>query len=177
MWFLFFYNILIRFGKINKTGVMIIEKQEADYTMVDWWKKAFLKNYANFEGRARRKEYWYFTLLNVLIMFPTIFVLAFLSESLGENSPVVIGLFILFIVFALALFIPSLAAAVRRLHDTGKSGWWWVLGIIPLVSYIGSIILLVYYCTDGDRGTNKYGIDPKNPSASNEINEIGKAID
>ena len=161
----------------KETLHMIIEKQEADYNMIDWWKKAFLKNYANFEGRARRKEYWYFTLMNILIIVPAIIIIGFVSEGLGDDSPVIIGLFILLLVFAVALFIPSLALAVRRLHDTGKSGWWWVLGIIPLVSYVGSIILLVYYCTDGDRGSNQYGPDPKNPTTVDEINEIGKAIE
>lgn len=177
MWLLFFCDNLIRFDQTKEIILMIIEKQEADYNMIDWWKKVFLKNYANFSGRARRKEFWYFILMEFLIGI-VLFVIAMLSsEEFGEDSAAFTASIIIFFGFLLAVFIPHLAVVVRRLHDTGKSGWWWLLGVIPLVSYIGGIILLVYYCTDGDRGSNKYGADPKNPGASDEINEIGRAIE
>ncbi|MCH9660824.1 MAG: DUF805 domain-containing protein [Bacteroidetes bacterium] len=141
--------------------------------MVDWWKKVVFKNYANFEGRARRSEYWYYTLLNIIIVVPLAFLIGFVGGGAGEDSPIFyIGLGLLLLI-ALALLIPSIAVAVRRLHDTNKSGWWYLLGVIPLVSYIGGIVLLVFYCSNGDSGTNQYGQDPKISSNSDEISQIG----
>ena len=136
---------------------------ESEYNMIDWWKKAFIKNYANFDGRARRSEYWYFVLFNFIISISAwIFSLIF----------ILFGGFLLwpFIwLFSIATFIPSLAAQVRRLHDTGKSGWMILLALIPLV---GPIMLLVFYCTEGDQGDNEYGPDPKMGYDSN-INQMG----
>ncbi|WP_329275522.1 DUF805 domain-containing protein [Streptomyces sp. NBC_01451] len=105
-----------------------------------------LKKYAVFSGRARRKEYWMFTLFAVIISI----VLSIIDG--------VIGVQILSIVFSLAILLPSLGVAVRRLHDTGRSGWWLLFGLIPIV---GTITLLVFMCLDGEQGENKYGYNPK----------------
>jgi len=96
-----------------------------------------LKKYAVFEGRARRSEYWYFSLFNCIISIA-------LAMMLGEGFSSI---------YSLAVFIPSLAVGVRRMHDVGKSGWFL---LIPFYN----LILLV---TEGDRGNNYYGLDPKNP--------------
>lgn len=122
-----------------------------------------LKRYADFSGRSRRKEYWMFVLFQVLLVIPFVLVLG-LSGSLEEGSEpggfamLLAGL--LGLIF-LGLFIPSLAVQVRRLHDTDRSGWWILLGIIPFVNYIGFIVLLVFYCLDGSKGENRFGADPK----------------
>lgn len=117
---------------------------------MDELKSNFLKvvrdNYANFNGRARRKEYWYFVLANFLISLVTN-VLVFVSDHLSFVA----------IIVGLALFIPSLAVTIRRLHDTNKSGWYLLLGLIPLVNFY----LLYLMFVEGDRGPNQYGPDPK----------------
>ncbi|RKO70469.1 DUF805 domain-containing protein [Sphingobacterium puteale] len=114
-------------------------------------KEAFLKvvrdNYANFEGRARRKEYWMYIL--------TVFIITAVFGILGKIASVftyISGL------VSLALFIPGLAAAVRRLHDTNKSGWFILVVFIPFIGWIYLFYLLVI---EGDKGSNQYGPDPK----------------
>jgi uncharacterized membrane protein YhaH (DUF805 family) len=115
-----------------------------------------IKNrYADFDGRARRSEFWYFLLFYMAITFGVMIVaggLAMISPELGLVAPV------LLIILSLGLLIPNLALCIRRLHDTNKSGWMLLIGFIPLV---GSIILIVFYATEGDRGQNQYGPDPK----------------
>ena len=121
--------------------------------MIEWYKKVVFENYANFNGRARRSEYWYFALLNVIISIVLGFVLGFISPTLGLAANL----------YSLAVFIPSIAVAIRRMHDVGKSGWYI---LIPIYN-------LILACTEGDKGTNAYGPDPKNDF--DEINEIGSA--
>lgn len=111
------------------------------------WYLQVLKNYAGFNGRARRKEYWMFTLINILVVL----VLAILS---GVAKPLVF----LVVIYDLAMIVPSLAVSFRRLHDTGRSAGWIWIGLIPV---IGTIMLIVFTATDGQRGPNKYGPDPK----------------
>ena len=111
-------------------------------SFVDAVKSVVVENYANFNGRARRSEYWYYTLASCIAGFicgllPIPFIATLLS---------------------LALFIPSLAVSVRRLHDIGKSGWMYLLILIPIV---GAIILLVWFCQDSQPGENKWGANPK----------------
>ncbi|WP_236262992.1 DUF805 domain-containing protein [Aggregatimonas sangjinii] len=131
------------------------KKQERDFTMIDWYKKALVENYANFNGRARRSEYWNFTLVNVFVII-ALYVIMILGAI--ADIPVLAGIGgILVMIFALGTFIPHLAVAVRRLHDTGKSGAFLLLGFVPFVS----LILLVFYATEGDKNTNQYGEDPK----------------
>ena len=135
-----------------------MEKAEANYNMIDWWKKVVFKNYANFNGRARRAEYWYFTLGNFILLIPfyAIAIVGAFNNSILLSS---VG-FVLYGLLAFAIFLPSLAVIVRRLHDINKSGWNYFIVLIPIV---GAIILLVWFFTDGDRFINKYGNDPKNP--------------
>lgn len=121
--------------------------------MIEWYKKVVFENYANFEGRARRKEYWMFFLANMIISFALGFILGLISPSLGLVANV----------YSLAVLVPSIAVAIRRMHDVGKSGWFI---LIPIYN-------LILACTEGDRGTNAYGPDPKNEF--DEVNEIGKA--
>ena len=122
-------------------------------------------NYANFNGRARRKEYWMFTLFFFLITVVIYFLFALLAFFMAgdlinlmdtEWFPVVFG-FSLIIYFLIHL-VPSIAVTVRRLHDTGKSGWLYLLTFIP---YIGSLIIFIFTVIEGDKGDNKYGPDPK----------------
>jgi uncharacterized membrane protein YhaH (DUF805 family) len=111
------------------------------------WYLDVLKKYAKFDGRARRKEYWMFVLFNVLIAFG----LGIIEALIGTGG-------FLGAVYALAVFIPNLAVAVRRLHDTGRSGWFLLIGLIPLV---GVIVLIVFFVQDSQPGSNKWGPSPK----------------
>ncbi|MGW1912856.1 DUF805 domain-containing protein [Streptomyces sp. NPDC002076] len=113
------------------------------------WFIAALKKYAVFSGRARRKEYWLF----LLFTYITFAVLGIIGTVAGK--PVAIGLVGVAYLFFL---LPAWGVGVRRLHDTGRSGWWLLFGIVPLV---GGITLLVFFCTDSESGTNKYGPNPK----------------
>lgn len=118
-----------------------------------FWYFEVLRKYADFTGRARRTEYWMYTLFNLLIVIG----LSIVDEVAGLNKATE-GLSPLSTLYSLAVLIPGLAVIVRRLHDTGKSGWWILIALIPL---IGAIVLLVFMVRDGDRGPNKYGLDPK----------------
>ena len=112
-----------------------------------------LRNYAGFSGRARRSEYWYFALFNLIFALAAMLIDNLLGLTI-ENQ----GVGPVYILYGLAVLIPGLAVAVRRLHDTGKSGWFMLIGIIPL---IGAIWLIVVLCKDSEPGTNKYGPNPK----------------
>jgi len=133
-----------------------MEKLESDYNMIDWWKKVVFENYANFKGRARRAEYWYFTLGSSLLIIP-FYIMAIVGFTNDSGSLAIIASAI-YVIVALGILIPSLAVVVRRLHDLNKSGWYYFIGLIP---FIGGIILLVWLFTDGNRFTNNYGTDPK----------------
>lgn len=167
--------------------------------MIDWYKKVVFENYANFKGRARRSEYWYYLLMTIIISI----ILMIIDEVLGlkygpkDDSGVISS------IYSLAVFVPGLAVSVRRLHDIGKSGWLLVIFyvsiivltagaflvgfssgmaggnfgigfIIPILAILGlSIWMLILFCTEGDQGANKYGPDPKSSFFGEEINEIG----
>lgn len=118
---------------------------------MQWYLKV-LKNYVGFQGRARRKEYWMFVLFNVIISLVLSLVIGLINQTVGT---------VLNYVYSLAVLLPSLAVAVRRLHDTGRSGWMILLGLIPLV---GGIILIVFMCQDS-QDENKYGSNPKSIAA------------
>jgi uncharacterized membrane protein YhaH (DUF805 family) len=113
---------------------------------MEWYLKV-LGNYVGFQGRARRKEYWMFFLFSLIVSI----VLAIL-EGIASIPSVLSGL------YSLAILLPSLAVTVRRLHDTGRSAWWLLIGLIPL---IGAIILLVFACQDSQENENQYGPNPK----------------
>lgn len=117
------------------------------------WFLVALKKYATFSGRAQRAEYWYFVLFYILFFI----VLSFLDGVMGSFSSEA-GMGLLGSLLTLALFIPSIAVGVRRLHDTGRSGWWLLLALIPLV---GAIALLVFTAQDSEAGANSYGPNPK----------------
>ncbi len=113
------------------------------------WYLAVLRKYAVFEGRARRKEYWMFTLFNIIFSL-ALYIIEFI---LGFDH-----WFWLSIIYALGMVIPELAVTVRRLHDTGHTGWWVFINLVP---FVGAIILLVFMCTDSQSGNNQYGPNPK----------------
>ncbi|MGO8756877.1 MAG: DUF805 domain-containing protein [Terracidiphilus sp.] len=121
---------------------------------MNWYMEPW-KKYAEFTGRARRKEYWIFTLVNTLI-YLVLFVFAVVSA--GEEKSMFSPVMVLFWIFCLAAFIPSLSCGVRRLHDTGKSGWWLLIAFVP---FVGGIILLVLMVIDSTPGVNEYGPNPK----------------
>lgn len=106
-----------------------------------------IKRYADFAGRARRQEYWMFVLWNI----PIVIVLMVIDFALG-SYPVITW------IYTLAVFLPSLGVSVRRLHDTGKSGWWYLVSLIPFVGWIWMLILMA---TEGHPGANEYGPNPK----------------
>ena len=121
------------------------------------WYLIALKKYAEFSGRSRRKEYWFFVLFYILLTI----VFTFVDVMTGLFDPVAaIGLFSG--VFALAMLIPALAVSVRRLHDTDRSGWWFLINFIPL---IGAIVFLVFTVQDSKPGENQYGSNPKDMAA------------
>ena len=117
------------------------------------WYLEVLKKYAVFNGRARRMEYWMFILFNIIITV----VLALIDYLTGTFSPRA-GVGLLGGLYALAVLIPSLAVTVRRLHDIGRTGWWILIGLIPV---IGGIVLLIFMVLDSESGTNEYGPNPK----------------
>jgi len=122
---------------------------------MDWYLKV-MKQYADFSGRARRKEYWMFTLFNIAIILALMIVLIAMGAT-NNKALFAIG-WVLYCGYALAVIIPSLAVCVRRLHDIGQSGWYYFIGFIPLV---GGIILLVWFCQDSQAGENQWGANPK----------------
>lgn len=160
--------------------------------MLEIYKEVVFKNYANFKGRARRKEFWMFTLINIIIyvfldITDNVSGLTFGKEKTG----------ILSLIYSLLVFLPGFAVSVRRLHDIGKSGWLFLILFSVLIGICGFIIFLpseayadekflfvililllvliwpyVLFCKQGDKGSNKYGEDPK--KTIDEIDEIGK---
>jgi len=117
------------------------------------WYLAVLKKYAVFSGRARRKEYWMFVLFNIIFTIVAVILDNVLGTAIEE-----LGYGLFYIVYGLAVIIPALAVTVRRLHDTGKSGWWIFISLIP---FIGAIWLIVLLATDSQPGANQYGPNPK----------------
>ena len=115
------------------------------------WYIEVLKKYVVFTGRARRKEYWFFALFNVIVSI----ALSLIDMLLGLD----IGLYF---IYSLAIILPSLAVLVRRLHDTGRSGWWALIALIPL---IGVIVIIVFTVQDSKPGENKFGAYPKEIAA------------
>jgi len=120
------------------------------------WYLEVLKKYATFGGRARRTEFWMFVLINAIIDA----VLSILWRATGVGI-----LEVIYYLYALAVLIPGIAVTVRRLHDTGRSGGWWFIGLIPSV---GWIILIVFCAQDSQPGPNQYGPNPKQINAGPE---------
>ncbi len=158
-----------------------------------WFLDVMRNKYATFSGRARRSEFWYFQLVNQIILFGFRIVLALVFlpllvgyfsfaqssvtpmsdaqmqtavQQLTPMAGISFGMWIIlaiYTVYGLVVMIPSFAVTVRRLHDTGRSGWYVLLPYIPipLVNFICLVILLVYLCEDSKPGTNEYGVNPK----------------
>ena len=124
------------------------------------WMTMPLRRYAEFSGRSRRKEYWMFTLLLIIVNV----VVGILELSLGLAGTMGYGP--LSLVVLLAVIVPSIAVSVRRLHDTGRSGWWLLLVFLPI---IGGLVLLVFFVLEGDKGPNEYGPDPKGSGAGEAV--------
>ncbi|SDR88418.1 Uncharacterized membrane protein YhaH, DUF805 family [Paraoerskovia marina] len=108
--------------------------------------KSVFSKYATFSGRARRSEYWWYSLV--------IFILSAIVGGIGND--------ILTFVFSLVILVPTLAVGVRRLHDTGRTGWWILIGLIPV---IGTIVLIIFFVQDSESGSNQYGPSPKGAGA------------
>lgn len=146
-----------------------------------WYLLAF-RNYVNFSDRARRKEYWMFTLVNAFILFPLEVTIQILIRWAPAQRTLIVGLLVLMLIYALVVFLPSLSLVVRRLHDQNRSGIWMLLWVIPavcmmtlnsissvstrlvllLVALVLSIWMLMLMWNDGTCGFNQYGADPKN---------------
>ena len=114
------------------------------------WYLDVLRKYVVFEGRARRMEFWMFNLFSFIIV------------CVLSGIEVALGIFGLSALYSLAVLLPSLGVAVRRLHDTDRSGWWIFICLVPV---IGIIILLIFYFMDGTAGDNRFGANPKEASA------------
>ena len=120
------------------------------------WMTMPLRRYAEFSGRSRRKEYWMFTLLLIIVNI----VVGIVEASLGLAGTFGYGPLSLLVM--LAIIVPSIAVGVRRLHDTGRSGWWMLIAFLPI---IGGLVLLVFFVLEGTKGPNEYGPDPKGSGA------------
>jgi len=116
------------------------------------WYLEVLKKYAVFDGRARRQEYWMFVLISSFLPFVVLLLAALLGMQMGT------GVSVLLTVYWLAILLPSIAVWVRRLHDTGRSGWWVLASFVPL---LGAIALIVFSLQDSETGANQYGPNPK----------------
>lgn len=124
----------------------VLWKLEENYTAFDWFKKV-IKNTFNYKGRARRKEYWYYILIASIII-----LIGFTLDGILDTPDTLSGL------AGFILFFPSLAVTIRRLHDIGRSGWWYLISAIPL---IGSLILLFWNCQETSPETNQWGAPAK----------------
>lgn len=161
------------------------------------WMLMPLKRYADFSGRSRRKEFWLFQLLNLIVIavfFGPIYRVMIgnmmAQATMGQDGtfagaassgfqfgdhPIAVAFGAIGLIWVLFVFIPSLALIVRRLHDRDMSGWWYlgfvVLAMIPLVGLVASIAFLVVMCLDGTQGTNRFGADPKGGGTNPEVFE------
>ncbi|MFL6161851.1 MAG: DUF805 domain-containing protein [Jatrophihabitantaceae bacterium] len=110
--------------------------------------RSVFSKYVVFSGRARRSEFWWFALFTLILYI----LVGIIDAAIGSSA--------LLIIVVLALLLPSLAVTVRRLHDTGRAGWWILISLVP---FIGGIILLVFECQDSQPGVNAFGPSPKDP--------------
>jgi uncharacterized membrane protein YhaH (DUF805 family) len=117
------------------------------------WYIEVLKKYTVFIGRARRKEYWFFVLFNMIFA-----IVAMILDNVLGVAITGVGYGPIYIIYMLAVLVPGLAVAIRRLHDVSKSGWYLFIGFIPI---IGGIWLLILLCKDSVPGENQYGPNPK----------------
>jgi uncharacterized membrane protein YhaH (DUF805 family) len=118
------------------------------------WYLEGLKKYADFNGRASRAEFWMFTLISLIISL----FLFVIDRRIMPGS----GIQVLYTLYSLAVLVPSLAVSVRRLHDTGRSGWWVLVNVIPI---LGQIAYLAFLLQDSQTAANQYGTSPKMATA------------
>ena len=121
---------------------------------MDWYLEV-VKKYAVFTGRARRREYWMFTLINSLVIVGLVFISTFTAGTRSSVSEMTV---VVAIGYYIGIILPALGVSIRRLHDTGRSGWWLLISLVPLV---GSILVLVFMVLDSQPGPNQYGSNPK----------------
>jgi len=121
------------------------------------WYLEVLKKYAVFNGRSQRQEYWHFVLFNFIALFLFVFIDIAIGTFNAETGTGIVST-----IYMLAVILPYFGVGIRRLHDTNRSGWWLLLGIIPI---LGPIVLIVFFCLDSDPDENKYGINPKEISS------------
>ena len=120
---------------------------------MNWFLTVLKEHYADFNGRARRKDYWMFVLWNLIVAIVLGAIVGALIALTGIKA-----LMVVVYLYGLAVLLPSLALAVRRLHDIGKSGLWYLSCLVPVA---GSILLLIFFCRDSQPGPNKWGANPK----------------
>lgn len=113
---------------------------------MNWYLTVIKEHYADFKGRARRKEFWMFMLINWVISM----VLAIIGSLIHFT--------LLGSIYSLAVLVPTLGVGVRRLHDMGKSGWWYLIALVPIV---GAIYLIYLWCQDSQAEANEWGANPK----------------
>jgi uncharacterized membrane protein YhaH (DUF805 family) len=141
----------------NPLGVGNADGVDANALGIGFW-DIITKKYSMMNGRARRKEFWMFSLWQALVIGIPAFI-GFVLATASEDVAIVGGLFIFVgIIFTFALVCPGICLQVRRLHDSGKSGWFWFICLIP---YVGGLIMFVLMCFDSQRGDNQYGPNPK----------------
>lgn len=158
--------ICVKCGSALKSFQAPIKRQkQAGYSKnIHTFKEAIaicLSKYADFTGRACRAEYWYWGLL-MFLSFIAYWGLANISMgniiAYSYDEKTFVTVTIIYWIWCLGMLLPSLAVTIRRLHDIGKSGWWYFITLIPI---IGGIILLIWMCQDGEQNANKYGMNPK----------------
>ena len=120
---------------------------------MNYYIECLTQKYFCFSGRARRKEYWMFALFNYIAGLIVGFVGGFIGGATGLTALAYLGA-----VYHLAALLPGLGVCARRLHDIGKSGWWFLIVLVP---FVGPIVLIVFLCLDSQPGENKYGSNPK----------------
>jgi uncharacterized membrane protein YhaH (DUF805 family) len=131
--------------------------------MINFYVLAF-KRWLDFKGRSRRSEYWYFTLVNLIIAIVLIMIEQAIGIGGGDsgNGPISS-------LYTLVVLVPGLAVSFRRMHDIGKSAWWLLIGLIPL---LGFIVIIVWFIGAGQPGRNAYGPNPKDPNDSEPASAI-----
>ncbi len=132
-------------------------KKWEEFMEPNWWLEA-LKKWRLTSVRAMRKEYWYFNLIYAALLLLSYLIMPLLKNSNSSDSTALSIFSIIYFLVIFVLFFPALGVAVRRLHDTNRSAWWLLIGLIP---YIGSFVLLIFYLMEGTPGENKYGPDPR----------------
>jgi uncharacterized membrane protein YhaH (DUF805 family) len=149
----------------ESTGYVIREKREA----MSWYLEV-LRKYAQFSGRARRKEYWFFALFNVLVAVAiTLLSIGVVLLTVGRGDTASTLIFIPVILYWFAILVPAIAVTVRRLHDTGRSGWWYFVAFVP---FVGGFILLIFTLMEGTPGPNMYGSSPKSEASYAPVYQV-----